>query len=182
MHRQGGMGWAHVSVATCFVCHASSYWLAASATQGSMIYPTTQRSGPVHSPDMPEAVAALYEEAAAVANLSPRSASALLRLALEALLEELYPDVANLNDMIGAAVRDGLPKQVQQTMDVLRFNGNRSVHEIHHDDTPETTATLFNLLNIVVERLVTQPKQLDELYDGLPDGVREQIERRDATT
>ncbi|CAM3357028.1 hypothetical protein OCAE111667_05295 [Occultella aeris] len=84
--------------------------------------------------------------------------------------------------MIGAAVRDGLPQGVQQTMDVLRFSGNQSVHEVHHDDTPETAGTLFNLLNLVVERLVTQPKQLDELYSGLPEGVRDSIARRDAAT
>ncbi|WP_156741896.1 hypothetical protein [Occultella aeris] len=48
-----------------------------------------ERGGPDPSPDMPEDVAQLYEEASTVVGLSPRSASALLRLALEALLKGL---------------------------------------------------------------------------------------------
>ncbi len=130
---------------------------------------------------MPANVAVLYDEASTVAALSPRSASALLRLALEVLLEGLYPESkGNLNAMIGEAVQDGLPKGVQKTMDFIRFNGNQSVHKFHHDDTPETATTLFALLNFVVERLITQPKQLEDLYGGLPDDFKSQVERRDS--
>jgi len=129
---------------------------------------------------MPRDVAALYDEASTVVQLSPRSASALLRLALEVLLEELYPDNrGNLNAVIGAAVEDGLPQGVQQTMDYMRFSGNQSVHEFHHDDTLETATTLFGLLNIVVERLITQPNQLADLYDSLPDTFRQSVKKRD---
>jgi hypothetical protein len=129
---------------------------------------------------MPEDVARLYDEASTVASLSPRSASALLRLSLEVLLEGLYPDAGDLNKKIGAAVADGLPRPVQQTMDFLRFNGNQSVHKFHHDDTAETASTLFTLLNVVVEQLISQPKQLASLYEGLPEGFRNQVDRRDA--
>ncbi|MCR6032854.1 DUF4145 domain-containing protein [Nocardioides sp. zg-579] len=175
-----------LTISTCFVCSGLAIWLeqpVRTDTWGAsarMIYPAATVEGPKRNVDLPEAVARLYDEAATVVNLSPRSASALLRLALEALLEDLYPDKAgNLNSMIGAAVRDGLPERVQRTMDVMRFSGNQSVHEIHHDDTPQTAATLFGLLNIVAEQLITQPKQLDALYEGLPDGFKQQVDRRD---
>lgn len=174
-------------VSTCFVCNAEAVWLERKVSQGSLarvgrlIHPVAERGGPPRSSDMPENVSALYDEASTVVTLSPRSASALLRLALEVLLEELYPDDAgNLNAMIGAAVKDGLPERVQKTMDYMRFSGNQSVHKFHHDDTPETAATLFNLLNIVVERLITQPQQLESLYEGLPEGFKDQVEKRDS--
>lgn len=179
-----------LNVSTCFVCRGEAVWLRSVSygtgsrrTIGKLIHPTAKLSGPARSSDMPEEVAALYDEASTILALSPRSASALLRLALEVLLEGMYPDKqGNLNAMIGAAVADGLPERVQKTMDFMRFSGNQSVHKFHHDDTPETAATLFNLLNIVVERLITQPKQLDSLYDGLPEGFKEQIDRRDGAS
>lgn len=177
----------YLNVSTCFVCNAEAVWLRErfarsswGGDSGQIIYPTAQRGGPPRSSDMPEAVASIYDEASTVVGLSPRSASALLRLALEALLEDLYSDnKGNLNAMIGAAVKDGMPQGVQQTMDYMRFSGNQSVHELHHDDTLETATTLFNLLNFVVERLITQPRQLEGLYGGLPHTFKEQVQKRD---
>lgn len=179
----------HMNLSTCFVCSGQAVWLltrhylhgVSPGPVATLIHPVAARGGPVRSSDMPENAAALYDEASTVVTLSPRSASALLRLALEVLLEDLYPDDAgNLNKMIGAAVQAGLPDQVQKTMDYLRFNGNQSVHKFHHDDTQETAATLFGLLNVVVEHLVTQPKRLEALYDGLPEGFKEQVAKRDS--
>lgn len=62
----------------------------------------------------------------------------------------------------------------------LRFAGNRSVHEIMSDDTAETATALLHILNLVVERLITQPKQITALHDAMPEGVKQAIERRDA--
>jgi hypothetical protein len=159
---------------------ARAEWSGVMMESGTLIHPTVNFSGPPRSADMPPEVAALYDEASSVVDISPRSASVLLRLALQTLLEGLYPEEQDtLNKLIGAAVAAGLPHEVQKTMDLMRFNGNESAHEFHHDDTPETATTLFNLLNIVVERLITGPKQLDELYEGLPETFRQQVERRD---
>ncbi|MEH3068858.1 MAG: hypothetical protein PGN15_12765 [Aeromicrobium erythreum] len=51
----------------------------------------------------------------------------------------------------------------------MLFNANQSVHEFDHDDTTETATILFGLLNFLVERLITQPKQLDALCDAPPN-------------
>lgn len=177
-----------LSVSECFACGGETVWRrwiesgnggGWTIERGVIIYPVSAKFGPARHEDMPADVAAVYDEASTVASLSPRSASALLRLALEVLLNDLYPEAGDLNTKIGAAVAAGLPRQVQQTMDVMRFNGNQSVHEFRSDDTPETATTLFNLLNIVVEQLISQPKQLEQLYSGLPEGVRKQVDRRD---
>lgn len=147
---------------------------------GDIIWPVTSGTGPDRNTDMPPEVAALYEEASSIASLSPRSASALLRLGLELLLEDLYPaKKGNLNAMIAEGVKAGLPEQVQKTMDVMRFSGNENVHAFQPDDSAADASTLFGLLNYVVERLISQPKQLDALYEGLPENFKDSVAKRD---
>lgn len=171
----------------CAVCNQYALWRMRLSVKGSGDVATDLRlihprgfGGPPAPDDLPPDLLPLYEEARSVASLSPRSASALLRLTLEGLLTHLYPTAGNLNGMIGAAAKAGLPEAVVQAMDVLRFNGNASVHELHREDNTETVAALFKILHVVVERLVTQPRQINELHAALPEGVREQIEKRDA--
>lgn len=144
-----------------------------------MVWPTAL-GGPAPNGDMPHDVTVIYNEARSVMTLSPRAASALLRLALEALLTGLYPDAGNLNDTIGAAAAAGLSRQIVNAMDVLRFNGNAAIHEIGREDTAETAAALSRILNLVVERLITEPRQIAEMHAELPPGVLAQIERRDS--
>jgi hypothetical protein len=38
---------------------------------------------------------------------------------------------------------------------------------------------LFDLINIIVNEMITQPKQIDELYSTLPQNALDAIERRD---
>ena len=39
---------------------------------------------------------------------------------------------------------------------------------------------MFGLVNMIVTVMITQPKEVDDLYAKIPDTAREQIERRDA--
>ena len=66
-------------------------------------------------------------------------------------------------------------------MDVLRVVGNNAVHpgQIELKDDKATALKLFDALNLVVERLISTPKKIGELFQGLPDGALEQIEKRD---
>ncbi len=166
-----------VSSAHCFACKRMSIWLVIEG--GVMVWPIGDPGGPPPAPDMPDDVRAIYNEARDVVKASPRSAAALLRLALEGLLTGLYPDEGNLNATIGEAARAGLPRQVINAMDVLRFNGNAAIHEISRKDTAETAASLFAVLNLVVTRLVTEPRQIEALHAELPASVRASIEKRD---
>jgi hypothetical protein len=51
------------------------------------------------------------------------------------------------------------------------------------DDTLHaTTAQLANLINIIAEAMITQPKAIDELYKGLPQTKLKEIEKRDAAS
>lgn len=164
--------------ARCTVCNKISYWMTGPSPAHTMIWPTSF-GGPPASDDMPEDVEAIYSEARSIMNLSPRASSALMRLALEALLADLYPEAGNLNATIGAAAKAGLSEHLIKAMDVLRFNGNEAIHEINREDTPETAASLARILNMVIERLITEPKQIAELHAQMPPGVLTQIEQRD---
>lgn len=131
--------------------------------------------------DMPESVKQLYNEAGLIYNKSPRAACALLRLAIERLCNELG-EKEDINTNIGALVEKGLPKSVQQALDVVRVVGNKAVHpgQISFDvDVKETATMLMHLINIIVQRMISEPKEIDSLYQELPESVKQSIEKRD---
>ena len=131
--------------------------------------------------DMPESVKQLYNEAGLIYNKSPRAACALLRLAIERLCNELG-EKGDINRNIGALVEKGLPKSVQQALDVVRVVGNKAVHpgQISFDvDVKETATMLMHLINIIVQRMISEPKEIDSLYQELPESVKQSIEKRD---
>jgi hypothetical protein len=37
----------------------------------------------------------------------------------------------------------------------------------------------MRLINIITERMITEPKEIESLYDGLPESVKESITKRD---
>jgi hypothetical protein len=131
---------------------------------------------------MRDDIRADYEEAASIANKSPRGAAALLRLCVQKLCEQIGERGKNINEDIATLVAKGLPIEVQRALDAVRVIGNNAVHpgEINLKDEPDTVASLFVLVNIIADRMITQPKQAAGLYDALPAGVREAIAKRDA--
>ncbi|WP_432477197.1 DUF4145 domain-containing protein [Nocardioides sp. GXQ0305] len=169
-----------VERATCHACGKTSLWLVVEG--GILLWPRQLKGGVPAAEDMPAEVRTVYNEARAVVDASPRSAAALLRLALEGLLADLYPSEGNLNDRIGAAAAAGLSQTVVNSMDVLRFNGNAAIHEISREDSADTAASLFAILNLVVERLITEPRRIAQMHAALPPGVLAQIEKRDGAS
>lgn len=134
------------------------------------------------NPDMPNSVKQLYNEAALISNKSPRAACALLRLAVDTLCHELGETDRDINKNIGALVKKGLPPTVQQALDVVRVVGNKAVHpgQIAFDVDDYATATmLMHLLNMIVTRMISEPNEINCLYQGLPESVKKSIEHRD---
>lgn len=124
----------------------------------------------------------MYNEAALIYNKSPRAACALLRLAVDRLCNELGETDRDINKNIGALVQKGLPQTVQQALDVVRVIGNKAVHpgQIEFDvDNKDTAIMLMRLLNIITARMITEPKQIDELFQKLPETAKDAIKRRD---
>lgn len=85
-----------------------------------------------------------------------------------------------INDDIGALVETGLPLKIQQALDIVRVVGNNAVHpgEIDLRDDNESALKLFRLVNMIVEALITQPKEVDALFDKLPEGAKNAIKER----
>ena len=110
-----------VEVSSCLHCKNATLWLAE-----KIIYPPTRMSPPPNG-DMPEDVHKVYEEAAAIANQSPRAASALLRLAIEILLKDLG-EAGTINGRHKNLVKKGLDERIQQALDIVRVTGNNAVH------------------------------------------------------
>lgn len=168
---------ADVEISICSHCESTTFWLTE-----KIIYPPT-RSAPQANGDLPDNVKQVYEEAASIADQSARAACALLRLAVEMLLEHLG-GTGNLNTNIKKLVEKDLIKQeIQQSLDIVRVIGNNAVHDgkIIFDDTTHVQG-LFNLINVIAEFLITRPKQTKALYARLPQESKEAIEKRDGKT
>lgn len=133
--------------------------------------------------DLSEDILKDYLEAVSIINKSPRGAAALLRLAIQKLCKELGQPGKDLNKDIAKLVSQGLPKGVQKALDIVRVTGNESVHpgQIDISDDIESAKKLFRLVNFIAEKMITQPKEIDALYDGLPEDKRKQIDQRDSS-
>ncbi|EJC6733399.1 DUF4145 domain-containing protein [Vibrio parahaemolyticus] len=145
-----------------------------------MLYPTNG-SAPVANEDLPEDVKADYLEAASIAQLSPKGAAALLRLAIQKLCLHLGGEGKNINNDIALLVKNGLSPIVQQSLDIVRVVGNNAVHPGQIDiDEPEVVSSLFVLINVIAEAMISVPKQVENIYSSLPSSALEAIERRDS--
>lgn len=109
---------------------------------------------------------------------------ALLRLVLEKLCVHIYPFCSknNLNEKIAILVKNGLSDDLQRAFDFIRISGNEAIHgldEIDADRAPEIAEASFKLINIIVEKTITEPRQIEDLYNSIPQNYRDNIETRD---
>jgi len=160
----------------CQQCMGFSIWM-----DGRLIYPSVSPEPKPHD-DMPADARKVYQEAREVAGTSPRSACALLRLALESLMPHLEAEGDTLHSQIGDLVEKGLDSGIQQALDSVRIVGNHAVHpgQISLADDADTASSLFEMINIVVEQMIARPKRLEEFYRDLPESKREGVEQRDS--
>ncbi|KFE50771.1 DUF4145 domain-containing protein [Pseudomonas syringae] len=172
-----------LKVSLCGHCDDPVYWEvgAGDPSGGRMIIPQGSVAPHPH-PDMPTEVKADYNEARAIFNESPRAAAALLRLSMQRLCIVLGEPGKNINDDIGSLVKKGLPAGIQKALDVVRVVGNNAVHpgKLSDEDLVEVAIPLFELINVVVEDRISRPKALEELYQRLPQGARDAVDKRDA--
>lgn len=134
------------------------------------------------NPDLSLEIQADYLEAANVLNDSPRSAAAILRLALQKLCIQLGEKGQNINDDIAALVKKGLNPTIQKSLDALRITGNNALHpgELDLKEDVARVIKLFGLLNFIAEKMITEPKEIGAFYDELPDGAKQAVQKRDA--
>jgi hypothetical protein len=162
-------------VSYCERCGDSTIWFGQNIVfpQNSIVEPANQ--------DLPQEIIEDYNEAAMVLNLSPRSSAALLRLSIQKLCKFLGEPGKDINNDIKNLVSKGLPPKVQEALDSVRVIGNESVHpgELNLNDNREIANKLFKLVNFIATKLITEPKEIDDLYSSLPQSKLEGIIKRD---
>ncbi|MBC2806566.1 DUF4145 domain-containing protein [Rhizobium ruizarguesonis] len=144
------------------------------------MYPVAGEAPPPN-PDLPEEIKADYLEASSILHLSPRGAAALVRLCIQKLCIHLQQPGKNINNDIKALVAAGLDERVQKALDAVRVIGNNAVHpgKIDIGDDLGMAQSLFRLLNLVAEKMISEPKHVDEVYALLPPTALAQIAERD---
>lgn len=159
----------------CEHCEGMIIW-----KKGCIVYPK-QIQVELPNDDLSEEIKSDYLEAANILTDSPRAAAAILRLALQKLCVQLGEKGENINDDIGSLVKKGLNPTVQKAFDALRITGNNAVHpgEIDLTEDVDRVVKLFGLINFVAQKMLTEPKELEDFYDELPDGAKEAVEKRD---
>lgn len=164
-----------LDVSRCQRCADFCIWIA-----GKLAYPD-RGLAPVPNTDLPPDIKRDYEEAGAILDKSPRGAAALLRLCIQKLCVILGGQGKKLNDDIGALVKKGLRVEVQQALDIVRVIGNDAVHpgQLDLKDDYKTASTLFSLVNVIVNAMITQPREIGEVYEKLPKTKLQAIANRD---
>lgn len=164
-----------VWLSSCYNCECVSIWI-----NDQLLYPRRGEAPPAN-PDLPADVRRDYDEASLIFDLSPRGAAALIRLSIQKLCRTLGQPGKNINADIKALVEAGLDPRIQKALDAVRVIGNNAVHpgEMDLRDDRATAETLFKLLNLIADKLISEPKHIDELYNNLPKEALEAIKKRD---
>ncbi len=169
---------SNLTCSTCSYCKKICLWM-----YGELIYPLNITAPLAHS-DMPESVLEYYNEARPVSAFSPRAAAALLRIAAKKLCEKLGEDESNLNRAIGNLKKKGLPESVINSLDTVRIVGNEGgAHEgqidLTGEDNKEVVDKLFRLINFIVEKTITEPEEVQNMFAALPKDKKAATEKRD---
>lgn len=193
--------WSHVNVvfrkgtttapykaARCTHCERWTLWTSepkgrgpqGTIEVGTLIFPPKLTS-PLPHRDLPASCVSEFTEARTVYPASTRAAAALLRLCIQKLCGELGAKSKDINGAIGELVKKGLDPRIQKALDIVRVTGNNAVHPGTMDlqDDVELVEKLFALVNMIVEEMITKPREIDALYGTLPPSVRDAIVKRD---
>jgi len=162
-------------IAYCTHCTQYSFWF-----NKKMVIPSSGNA-PLPNNDLPEDIKKDFEEARSIVNSSPRGTAALLRLCIQKLCKDLGEKGGNINDDISNLVKKGLPIKIQKSLDIVRVIGNNAVHPglIDVKDDQEIANKLFHLINLIVDVMLSQPKEIDKIYDDLPEKDKKAIKSRD---
>lgn len=167
--------WLDWFVSKCSHCSDKMIWF-----KGNIIFPK-KIIVPFPNDDLEDDIKDIYMESASVFQDSVRASAALLRLALQKLCIQLWWKWKNINDDIWFLVTQWLSVQVQKSLDILRITWNNAVHpwEINLEENREIVLKLFHLINLIAEKMISEPKEVDFLFEWLPGWAKEAIEKRD---
>jgi hypothetical protein len=165
----------NVAASRCYACNKLTIWV-----NRSVAHPPVRHAEPPNE-DLPDDIKADFNEARSVLALSPRSSAALLRLCIQKLCMALGGSGKDLNEDIGNLVNKGLDSRIQKALDIVRVIGNEAVHPGVLDlrDDRDTATRLFRLVNLIADKMISEPKLVAAMYESLPESKRDQINQRD---
>jgi hypothetical protein len=164
-------------ITQCYSCEAYAVWI-----HNRIVYPRIQTSDFVPNSDLNPDIKRDFNEAAAILDISPRGAAALLRLCIQKLCIQLGQPGKHLDTDIAALVKAGLDVHIQQALDIVRVVGNNAVHPGALDlrDDRATASHLFELINVIADNRITQPARVSALYGQVvPPNTQAAIKNRD---
>jgi len=158
----------------CVSCGKQSIWV-----NNELVYPEANNVDDPNE-DLPDKVQDIYLEAAKVSDASPRASAALLRLALQELLNELMAKGNNLKDAIEDLAETESDPTIAKALETVRITGNHAAHpgKIDFNDKPEMALGLFKLINYIAGRVISDKKDVEEMHARLPDGVKGASDKR----
>lgn len=158
-------------VAKCDSCKKYSVWL-----NKIKIYPPTSAINPPSS-DMPSEVKSIYQEASNVYTYSPRAASALLRLALQKLLQSVGEKSDNVERALDNLVKRGLPAVIKEVAEALHCENSSYIRPgiIDFSDTEDIAKTFFTMLNMIVYYIITVPKNIATIAQDFPTSIQNKL-------
>ena len=186
-----GQHWTHVTKSTmsgnvyddrydigcCNRCKEISIW-----EDDKMVIPSTGNA-PMPNPDMTEEVKRDYNEARDIVSRSPRSSCVLLRLCIEKICDEKKIE-GDLNKKIKKLSEQGLNKNIIKALDSVRVIGGEAVHPLQMDlkEDIKTATTLFKIVNYISYWAHTEEKEINSIFDSIPDEKKDAIKKRDSQT
>jgi hypothetical protein len=164
-------------ISRCFSCEADAVWI-----HNRVVHPRVLSAAFAPNQDLDPDIQRDFNEAAAILDISPRGAAALLRLCIQKLCVQLGQPGKHLDTDIAALVKGGLDVHIQQALDIVRVVGNNAVHPGALDlrDDRATASHLFGLINVIADNRITQPARVKALYaQVVPPATQAAIKKRD---
>lgn len=161
----------NLNVSQCFHCKEYTVWV-----HNKIVYPSFEYQIEPNK-DLSDKIKGLFNEARNIVDNSPRGATALLRLCVQYLLIDLGQSGKNIDNDIAELVKTGLDPVLVEALDVVRVMGNEAVHPgtIDLNDDDEIAFRLFEIINIIADQMISNPRKIKELHSRLPKNKLEGI-------
>jgi hypothetical protein len=166
----------------CWNCHKIIIWKHLEGGKFAIEYPLA-KMGPPHDTEWSDEYQKLYEEARSIAAISPRAASALLRMFIEKIADDNGAQKkGTLNKKIQWLIDNKrLDPELSQAFDIVRIHAGETIHpsgEIDLEDDPETLDALFDIAQEVGSHFLSAPVKRKNLWEKLPESKKKQVEER----
>jgi hypothetical protein len=154
----------NLTISRCFTCEEVAVWVG-----DQLVNPSRQTTIPAHE-SLPKTVRVDYDEAARLVMISPRAASALLRGCIAKLIEEAGVQGDGLDGKIATLIARGFDPHFEQALQFVRMIGPQAVPpgSFSPRDDQKTALTLFELVNLLSDELISKPRRVSSLLANLP--------------